>query len=212
MRVEDIMTRQPPVCLRGQRLVAATRIMISADVSGIPVLDSHHRVVGMLSVDDLVRWEANRDESRRWVKTMLRPVLVAHVMTHEVVSVTPDETIAATARVMRFVARSVLPVLHADGSLAGIVSAADIATASARDDTSLQLEIQARLDSLGTSARPGTINALVRDGTVTLSGAVDSHRDLRTVRRTVASVVGVGGIQPDVVKDVPARFDHRNSA
>ncbi len=206
------MTRQPPVCLRGQQLVAATRIMIRADVAGLPVIDSHHRVVGMLSVDDLVRWEANRDESRRWVKTMLRPVLVAHVMTHEVVSVTPAETIAATARVMRFVARSVLPVLHADGTLAGIVSAADIATASARDDTSLQLEIQARLHSLGTSARPGTIKALVRDGTVTLSGAVDSHKDLRTVRRAVASVVGVGGIQPEVVKDIPARFDQRNSA
>ena len=212
MRVEDIMTRQPPVCLRGQRLVAATRIMTSADVAGLPVIDSHHRVVGMLSVDDLVRWEANRDESRRWVKTMLRQVLVAHVMTHEVISVAPAESIAATARVMRFVARSVLPVLHADGSLAGIVSAADIATAAARDDTEVQLDVQARLHSLGTIDRPGAIYAHVRDGTVTLSGVVASHRDLRSIRRAVASVVGVAGIQSEVIEDIPARFDQRHSA
>ena len=196
MLVADVMTRSPPVCSPAQPLAAAARIMASHDVAGVPVVDASRRLVGVLSVDDLVRWEASRGDSRGWIRVLERPVLVSHVMCHEVIAVWAGETIAEAARVMRYVARSVLPVFAVDRSLVGIVSDRDIAAASVRSDTSIQHEIQERINAGGNTApAPGTVNVHVQDGTVTLTGSVHSWRVSSALLSQVAAVVGVSGIR-----------------
>ena len=107
MLVGQVMKQRRPLCHRAQPLVDAALLMHSRDVAAIPVTDSNHRLVGMLSVDDLVRWEANTSKSRGWVNDLESTVLVAHVMTHEVITLSSDESITQAARVMRYVGRSV---------------------------------------------------------------------------------------------------------
>ena len=207
MFVEDVMTRRPPICYRRQQLVAAARLLNHSDVAGIPVLSSDFRLVGILSVEDLVRWEARRDSSRGWIQTLERQVLVAHVMTHDVIGVSPRESIADAARVMRYESMSVLPVVALDGSLAGVVSAKDIASVSARDDASIRLEIHDRLATHDSSIAPGAINVHVEDGRVTLTGVVNSYRDLQAVRRRVSAVSGVAGIHTEPLARLDATIE-----
>ncbi|MEN8039950.1 MAG: CBS domain-containing protein [Actinomycetota bacterium] len=194
MLVEDLMTRQPPVCRRSQSLVAAVRLMCEHDLAAVPVLDAESKLVGVLSVNDLVRWEARRSRSRRWAKTLQRPVLVAQVMTHETIGVSVGESIADAARVMRYINRSVLPVLDPNGMLVGIVSAADVASASVRTDESIRLDVQKRLTQLRNPAIAALPSVHVESGSVILTGVSGSRRDMEAVRRSVATVTGVVGI------------------
>lgn len=207
MLVEKVMTRRPPRCLISQSLVAAARIMYQSRVLGIPVFDVDHRLVGVLSVDDLVEWEARRNNSRGWLRTMDGPTLVAHAMTHDVMAVSPSESIAEVARVMRLVSRSVLPVVDSDGSLVGIVSSTGIASASARSDGSIQRDVRQRLTRVDATIPSGTINVYVEAGVVTLTGAIESRAETRTLRRSVATVAGVIGIRTQMAEPVRAMFN-----
>ncbi|MCL1601483.1 MAG: CBS domain-containing protein [Actinomycetia bacterium] len=197
MRVEEVMTPSPLLCDRAETLVAASRLMGQHDVAALAVTDSNHRLVGMLSVDDLVRWEANRSDSRRWIRNLERTVLVVHVMSHEIVAISSGESISQAARVMQYIGRSVLPVMDSDGLLAGIVSAGDVASVSARSDASLEVEVRDRLRDSPNAAPQGTLNVYVERGTVTLTGMVTSRKRLHALRRKVATVSGVAGLRTE---------------
>ena len=209
MLVEDVMTRNPPLCNRAQPLVAAAQLMQAHDVAAVPVIDAKLRLVGMLSVDDLVRWEASRGSHRGWVRTLERTVLVAHVMTHEVIAVSPSDSITAAARVMRYVARSALPVTDSEGWLVGIVSARDVASASARTDASLELEIRDRMAMCMNAMPRETVNVDVEGGIVTLTAIVTSRRHLNALRRSIAAVPGVAGIRTEMMTSGELPTDHK---
>ena len=191
------MTGRPAPCFRGQRLVTAVRIIHEDRLAGVPVFDSKFRLVGVLSLDDVVRWEAGRNDSRRWLRTIEQPALVAHAMTHDVTGVFASESVSDAARVMRFVSRSVLPVLNEGGSLAGMISAREIVSAVGRSDSAIRCEVIDHLDGPGGTAEHGSINVRVENGTVILPGATASSRSLARLQHSVASVTGVIGIKTD---------------
>ncbi|MEN8237937.1 MAG: CBS domain-containing protein [Actinomycetota bacterium] len=204
MLVEDVMTTQVPACFRAQPLVAAALVMRHHDVTAIPVIDADSRLVGSLSVDDLVRWQARRNVSQRWTRILEKPVLVAHVMTHEVITVSPGESVADAARVMQYVRRSALPVVNAEGFLVGMVSKKDVASALTRTDDSMQLEIHEQLAQRIGTTPIDAVEVRVESGSVTVSGTVSTEREAQVVRRTVANVTGVVGIHTELVPDVGA--------
>jgi CBS domain-containing protein len=179
--------------------------MHAQDVAAVPVIDANLRLVGMLSVDDLVRWEASRGSSRGWIRTLESTVLVAHVMTHEVIPVSPDDSITAAARVMRYVARSALPVTDSNGWLVGIVSARDVASASARTDVSLELEVREGLTTRVNTTQYEPVNIHVEGGTVTLTGVVTSRRRQHALRTRVAAIPGVTGVRTELMVAQPER-------
>jgi predicted transcriptional regulator len=207
MFVEDVMTRRPPLCFRGQQLVTAARVIHQSGLVGVPVLDLRFQLVGVLSLEDLVRWEARRSESRRWLRAIEQPALVAHAMTHEIVSVSMRESVSDAARVMRFVERSTLPVLDDDGSLAGMISAREIAAAVGRSDTTIRADVVDLLSQRSSTSAPGSINVHVEDGRVTLTGAIGSPRGLTRLQRSIAAIAGVIGIETEMVAAVPADAD-----
>lgn len=202
MLVEDVMTRQPPVSYRGDPVIAAVRLMVAYDLRGIPVVDKGSKLVGVLSADDLMRWEAQRGTSRWWTRRLERPVLVAHVMDHESIATSPSESISEAARVMRFAGRSVLPVLDPGRTLVGMVAANDIAAAYLRSDDSIRREVNNQLRLQSNASFEATTDLHVEDGTVTVSGVRGSHRDQRTVLRAIATVTGVSGIRTDLHREV----------
>jgi len=202
MRVEDVMDRQPPLCFRGQDLIEAARTIHDLDAPGAPVFDLGFRLVGVLSLDDLVKWEARRSSARSWLRTMEERSLVAHVMTHDIVGVSAHESISDAARIMRYVARSLLPVLNEDGSLAGTISHRDIAGAVARSDMSIRDEVRHVTMNGATATGSAPLDVRVEAGTVTLTGVVESRRTLTQLQQDVASITGVTSIDSQDVASV----------
>ena len=102
-------------------------------VSAFPVVDDEYKVIGVVSEADMLTKEAIDGEPgvfagllHRRDQVKARGVTAGDLMTTAVVAVSPDDTVEHAARLMydRRVKR--LPVVNADGRLAGIVSRADV--------------------------------------------------------------------------------------
>jgi CBS domain-containing protein len=119
MKVHDVMTQPPQICLLATDLATARRRMRDADTGMLVVLDARGRVAGVVTDRDLAlaigdaRWDART----RPVKTVMsRP---AHCCS-------PDEELAAVLpRLARNHVRR-LPVIDADGDLKGVLSIDDV--------------------------------------------------------------------------------------
>ena len=55
MRVEDFMTRRVVTITPDTTLLAAARLMLEHRVGGLPVVDASGRMIGVFSVNDLLR-------------------------------------------------------------------------------------------------------------------------------------------------------------
>jgi len=128
--------------------------------------------------------------------------LVAHVMTHDIIGVSPHESISDAARIMRYVSRSLLPVLNEDGTLAGMISHRDIAGAVARTDISIRDEVRHITMNGAAATGSASLDVRVEAGTVTLSGVVESRRTLTQLQQDVASITGVTSIDSQDVASV----------
>jgi CBS domain-containing protein len=64
----DIMTRDVTVVHPETTLLAAVKLMASRGISGLPVVDEHGTLVGMMSEADLLRWHEGFSEREvRWL-------------------------------------------------------------------------------------------------------------------------------------------------
>lgn len=123
----------------------AAGLMIANRVSGLPVVNTAGVVVGMITAGDLIR-RADLSITRRpprWLSSVIsswrmgRHDVYGHgrrvreVMTSEVITVSPETTLAEVVEVMESRQVKRLPVLE-DGRLVGIVSRADLLRALAQ--------------------------------------------------------------------------------
>jgi CBS domain-containing protein len=142
--VRDIMTTDVVTFRPDDSVSDAVAVLVERGVGGAPVVDEERRVVGILSDDDLIVQEtqlhlptvfALLNEVGMWPASVhhfeqeLRKAVgltIEEVMTKEVVSCAPGDTIedAATLLHARHLRR--LPVLSPDGKLVGIVARGDI--------------------------------------------------------------------------------------
>src|ERR1700739_1288291 len=91
----DIMTRDVAVVHPETTLLAAVKLVASRRITGLPVVDKHGSLVGMMSEADLLRWhEGFSERQARWLDMLaeggeLSPIFVNAVMleTHKVRSV-----------------------------------------------------------------------------------------------------------------------------
>lgn len=110
--VHDVMSADP-FCLRENEKVAEAAWELKAElVGGAPVRDTSGKVVGMVSVADLL--DADR----------LAPV--GQVMQQEIPAVGPDTAIEEAGRIMVEKGYHRLPVMGAEGELVGILSTIDV--------------------------------------------------------------------------------------
>lgn len=64
----DIMTRDVAVVHPETTLLAAVKLMASRRITGLPVVDKHGSLVGMMSEADLLRWhEGFSEREARWL-------------------------------------------------------------------------------------------------------------------------------------------------
>ena len=123
-------------------------------------------------------------------------------MTSPAVTIHPDATIAAAARLMNSHHIRCLPVVDADGKLVGIVSRRDLLSIFLRPDA----EIARKVGEILTEVLPGgatCIEVAVRNGVVKLTGQTELASEEDLISIVVRLAWDVDGVV-DVVNKVGA--------
>src|SRR5579875_2571483 len=187
------------------------------DVMRTSVVTVGRHVAGVVSEADLIAAEDNAarqarmDASagrRRLLRRRPHAALTAEaLMTAPAITIYPEATIPAAARVMTTHHVRRLPVVDPDGRLIGIVSRRDLLSVFLRPDRDIAADVRQVLDELPFTG-PADITVLVRHGVVTVTGTLplehDTHTDL--VRLAIRLIWDVDGVV-DVVNRLgePAR-------
>lgn len=118
MRVSEIMTQNVKTATSSQSLSDVAAMMRDGDMGAVPVVDDG-RFVGIVTDRDIVV---------RGIAIGSTPDSpIGAVMTTELFTVTPEDFVFEAVRLMGDKQVRRVPVVKADGSLAGIISMADIA-------------------------------------------------------------------------------------
>ncbi|MDH5429494.1 MAG: CBS domain-containing protein [Nitrospirota bacterium] len=118
LRVADVMEKEVQFGHEQTKGDVLASLMIEG-FGGVPIVDSHQRVVGIVTEFDLL---ALLDTGKK-----LSDISAGQVMTHETVSVTPDTDIRTLIYVLQTNHVIRVPVIdNKDGKLVGIVARRDI--------------------------------------------------------------------------------------
>lgn len=134
MKARDIMTS--PVITVGPEapLIAASALLASHGFTAAPVVDEHHRVIGIVTEADLIR---DQVPPEGWPRDATRvdrsAVTVGEVMTGSPTSMSPENDVAEIVALMLDSRIRSIPIVD-DGELVGIVSRRDILRAVARGE------------------------------------------------------------------------------
>ena len=134
-RVRDLMSREVSTLDRNEELALADQIMSISRIRHMPVVDEEGKLVGILSQRDLFRSALIRalGHGSFAQDRALRSLRVKDVMSAEVETASPDESLASVAGRMARRKIGCLPVVE-DERLVGILSEADFVLVFARED------------------------------------------------------------------------------
>jgi CBS domain-containing protein len=185
-RVADVMTTSVVTVDRITPYQDIDRLLTEHRISGMPVLKMGREVAGVVSEADLL---AAEDETSRRVRVassigrrrLLRKqphtsLTAGTLMTAPAITIGPDATIPAAARLMNTHHIRRLPVVDKDGKLIGIVSRRDLLSVFLRPDSDIIHDVRQVLDEIPV-ADPEDVTVTVRHGVVSLTGTAraDSH-------------------------------------
>ena len=137
--VQDVMTRDVVTIGKEADINEAARLLSEDRVSGLPVVDDHRHVIGVVSEADILSMTGMK--KGHTFKDVVRHLLgepmperkeggiVEDIMSSPAITTTPDTDIAEVARVLDDRRIKRLPVVDEQGRLLGIVSRADIVRA-----------------------------------------------------------------------------------
>jgi CBS domain-containing protein len=206
--VEHVMT-QDLVTARGDTpFKELVKEMARQDVSGVPIVDAEHHLIGIVTEADLLRagehvepppgllLEMFIDPKRlEQIEQHGAGLRARDVMTHDLVTVTPGTSIHEAAQTMlrREVKR--LPVLDEHGTLVGIVSRRDLLRPFLRDDEEIRSEVLEEIFVRTMWIDPRGFGVAVEGGVVTLEGKVDLKSSTEILVEFVRRVPGVVGVE-----------------
>lgn len=127
MLVRDRMTPNPITITPDASVPDALRLMREKKIRRLPVVNSHGRLVGIVSDKDLLHASPSPATSLAvWeIPELLSKLKIEKVMTHEVITVTEDTPLEEAARTMADHAIGGLPVMHGE-ALTGIITETDL--------------------------------------------------------------------------------------
>jgi len=148
--VKDIMTRQVVSVTTDTPVRDIARLLNDYKISGVPVVDND-KVIGIVTEEDLIMRDAIIDAphflslfdsvfyfgNKKEFEKELTHVLAtkaSELMTNRVLTIAEDASVAELATLMMKKEVNPVPVIGADGKLAGIVSRADIIRLMVRTD------------------------------------------------------------------------------
>jgi len=171
-------------------------------VSAFPVIDDDNKVIGVVSEADLLTKEALEGTvprtlqslTRQRVRSQVKAVTAADLMTKPAVTIGPGEPVSHAARLMFDKRVKRLPVTDDDGRLIGIVTRSDVLSVYSRPDADMQREITQDLILCTFLCDPGRFTVTVKDGIVTIEGTPETASvgyDIIDAIRHVEGVVAV---------------------
>jgi CBS domain-containing protein len=182
-RVSDVMTTAVVTVDRITPYQEIDRLLTRHRISGVPVLKMGRKVVGVVSETDLLAAEDERRRQARMAASIGRRwhlrkqphvrLTAGALMTSPAITIGPDATIPAAARLMNTDHISRLPVVDEDGKLIGIVSRRDLLSVFLRSDAAIAHDARQVLDELPLADAKAVI-AEVKHGVVTLTGTTPS--------------------------------------
>jgi CBS domain-containing protein len=218
MKAADVMTRLVVSVTPETPVAEAVRLMLQDNISGLPVVDSGGRLIGIVTEGDFLRRVETGTERRRprWLEFLIGPGRLAdeyvhahgrkveEVMTRDVVTVAADTPLDEVVRLMERRRIKRLPVVRGRGEVVGIVSRANLLHALAgiaaeapppsADDTAIRNRILAAIDRESWAPRAG-VDVMVRNGVVHLWGSVFDDRERQALCVAAENVPGVKAVK-----------------
>jgi CBS domain-containing protein len=200
MNVRDVMTANVAAVGGDATLKQVAELMVDRGVSGIPVVDAEHGVLGVVSEADLVMKAASPPERAGIFWRLFAPegldmrrlqaTTAAEAMSAPAVTVDPDQSVAEAARLMVDAGVKRLPVIEG-GRLAGIVSRADIVRTFTRSDGEIWEELRNDVLARRLWIAPDTLDLEVTGGRVRIAGRVSTRSEADLVDAFAWRIPGV---------------------
>ncbi|MGW4296138.1 CBS domain-containing protein [Micromonospora chersina] len=211
-QVGDVMTRDVATVGEETPYRRIVDVLIRRGVSGVPVVDSFQRVLGVVSEADLlhkVEWAGRPDERRvfegrrrRTAREKAGALVARDLMTAPAVTTHARATLPAAARLMDQEAVKRLPVLDDLGRLVGIVTRGDLLRVHLRTDAEIREEVVREVLRRVLAVRDGLVTVQVRAGEVTLDGRLDRRSAVELAGRLAGQVSGVVAVHNAIGYDV----------
>ncbi len=149
LKAADVMTRNPVTLRGGESIASAVETLERHQITGAPVVDAEGRLIGVLSLWDVVRSRSAGGDSAGWSGDVFRhngeaahnaPArartlrfgesgTVVDCMSPTVSGASPDQLLVEVARKMCLAHWHRVPVVESDGRLVGIISTMDVLAA-----------------------------------------------------------------------------------
>jgi CBS domain-containing protein len=212
MRAQQIMTQHVITVGADTTVVEAANTMLRHHISGLPVVDADGALIGIVSEGDFIRRAETGTEARRgrWLTFLIGTGQIAadfvhahgrkvgEIMTPKPLTVTEDTPLDRIVQIMESNGVKRLPVVRGD-RLVGIVTRSDFLAAVAdlarnvpkrsADDDQIRRAVSAEIAQA--AWRPCKLKVAVRDGVVTLSGAIENENARRAAIVATENVPGV---------------------
>jgi CBS domain-containing protein len=225
MQAKDIMTRDVATVSPSANVREIAKLMASKRLSGLPVVTSDGRPVGMLTASDLLhRVETGTEKRSSWFTSffsnpddMARQYAKAHglkaheVMSRHVISVRDDADLSEVADVLDRNRLKRVPVVR-DGSLVGIVSRSDLVRVLSEasvgqaiapsDEAAVQNAIWQAIRKQ-TWLNSGYVNITVKDGVVEAWGMVGSQEQRNALMVLVEEAAGAARVEDHLKVGTP---------
>ncbi len=199
--VKDVMTENVVSVTDTTPYREIVELLAQHAVSAVPVVDSAKKVIGVVSEADLLhKMEFTGLEphvhllerkQRRVARAKAAGDVARDLMSSPAVTISPDASLSAVAKVMDDERVKRLPVVDELGRLSGIVSRRDLLRVYLRGDEALREEIRDQVLRQTLWVDPDTITVVVEGGVVTLSGTADRRSTAQIIVRLCESVDGV---------------------
>lgn len=221
MRAREIMSRHVVTIRNDALVIDAIKTMLSHRVSGLPVVDAHGKLVGILSEGDFIRRVEIGTEKRRgrWLSLLAGADQVAvhfarqhgrkvgQIMTPDPVTIAEDTPLEQVVRLMESRNVKRFPVMRGN-DIVGMVTRADFMTAvgnssldiqePSETDEAIRSSVMATLSQA--AWRPCALNVSVHDGVVKLRGTVKSDHAHIAAIIAAENVRGVNRVDDQLTK------------
>ncbi len=218
MKAADVMTRRVVSIKPDASIAEMAKLMLDYRISGLPVIDSHGDLVGIVSEGDCLRRAETETERRRprWLEFLIGPGRLANeyvrthsrkvqeVMTQNPTTITEDTPLDEVVHLMESRRIKRLPVVRL-GKVVGIVSRANLlqalagtaGTISSGAPTDAAIRDQL-VTELAKQPWAPPLNATVRDGVVDLWGVVFAAHQREAAVVAAENIPGVKTVRSHV--------------